>query len=142
MAALAVTEQITNAEPPRAAGNDGADETKSASAGEAKVAPPSNAGALVALLITRPDVKSASALEGSNIAIDAAQSGAEQEIRTALAAAGAAETQLSVSDASPLDRLISGDVLAALLKLVSPDAAEAFPDIKGFKVLRVPLSPR
>ena len=56
--------------------------------------------------------------------------------------AGAAGTQLSVSDASPLDRLISGDVLAALLKLVSPDAAEAFPDIKGFKVLRVPLSPR
>jgi hypothetical protein len=142
MAALAVAEQITNAEPPRAAGNDGADETKSASAGETKVAPPSNVGALVALLITRLDVKSASALEGSNIAIDAAQSGAEQEIRTALAAAGAAETQLSVSDASPLDRLISGDVLAALLKLVSPDAAEAFPDIKGFKVLRVPLSPR
>jgi len=28
-----------------------------------------------------------------------------------------------------------------VLKLVSPDAAEAFPDIKGFKVLRVPLSP-
>ena len=38
-------------------------------------------GALVALLIARPDAKSASALEGSNVAIDAAQAGAEQEIR-------------------------------------------------------------
>jgi hypothetical protein len=26
--------------------------------------------------------------------------------------------------------------------LVSPDAAEAFPEIAGFKVFRVPLSPR
>ena len=50
-------------------------------------------------------------------------------------------SQLSVADASPLDRLISGDVQAAVLKLVSPDAAEAFPEIKGFKVLRVPLAP-
>jgi hypothetical protein len=52
---------------------------------------------------------------------------------------GATDAQLSVGDGAPLDRLISGDVQAAVVKLVSPDAAEAFPEIKGFKVLRVPL---
>jgi outer membrane biosynthesis protein TonB len=142
MAALAVAELMTNAETPRATGNHGADEAKSASAGDAKATPPGDTGALVALLISRPDVKSASALKGSNVAIDVTQTSAEENIRVALAAAGATETQLSAGDTSPLDRLISGDVQAAVLKLVSPEAAEAFPDIKGFKVLRVPLSPR
>jgi hypothetical protein len=130
MAALAVAEQITNAETPNAID------------GDANAAHSGDVGGLVALLISRPDVKSASALKGSNVALDAVQSGVEENIRVALAAAGATETRLSISDASPLDRLISGDVQAAVLKLVSPDAAEAFPDIKGFKVLRVPLSPR
>jgi hypothetical protein len=133
MAALAVAEQITNAETLKAPGNDRTVETK---AGDANVST-----SLVALLLSRPDVKSAAALKGVNVAIDAAQSGVEQDIRFALAAVGATEAQLSVSDASPLDRLISGDVQAAVVKLVSPDAAEAFPDIKGFKVLRVPLLP-
>lgn len=95
----------------------------------------------VALLLSRPDVKSAIALNGLNVAIDKAQSAVEEDIRIALAAAGAADAKLSISDASPLDRLVSGDVQAAVVKLVSPDAAEALPDIKGFKVLPVPLSP-
>ena len=152
MAALAVAELITNAEAPKTVGNDGADAIKSAAAGDAKAGDAkaadakavhsSGVGGLVALLISRPDIKSAAALKGSNVAVDAAQSGNKEDIGLALAAAGATETQLSVSDASPLDRLVSGDVQAAVLKLVSSDAAEAFPDIKGFKVLRVPLSPR
>ena len=142
MAALAVAELMTDAEAPKAAGNGGADEIKSATADDATAVHSKDVRGLVALLISRPDVKSASALKGSSVAVDAAQSGAEENIRLALAAAGATDTQLSVGAASPLDRLISGDVQAAVLKLVSPDAAEAFPDIKGFKVLRVPLSPR
>jgi hypothetical protein len=139
-AALAVAEQITNAQTPKPAGNDGADETKPASAGDANATPPKHADALVALLISRSDVKSASALKGSHIAIDATQSGVEEDVRSALAAAGATDTELSVVEANPLDRLMSGDVQAAVLKLVSPDAAEAFPEIKGFKVLRIPLA--
>ena len=142
VAALAVAEQITKAETPKSTGSDGVDGTRAASANDANAAPPGNPGALVALLISRSDVKAASALSGLSIAIDAAQSGAEEDIRSALVAAGAAETQLSVSDASPLDRLVNGEVSAAVLNLVSPDAADAFPEIKGFKVLRLPLSTR
>jgi hypothetical protein len=133
MAALAVADQITNAETPKALGNDRTDEIE---AGDANVSI-----SMVALLLSRPDVKSAAELKGLNVAIDVTQSAIEQDVQFALAAVGATEVQLSVSDANPLDRLISGDVKAAVLKLVSPDAAEAFPDIRGFKVLRVPLSP-
>ncbi|MGV7218047.1 hypothetical protein [Bradyrhizobium sp. UFLA05-112] len=134
MAALAIAEQITNAETPKAPGNDRADETK---AGDVNVSIP-----LVALLLSRPDVKSVAALKGQNVAIDKAQSAVEQDIRSALEAGGAMNAQLSVGDGASLDRLISGDVQAVVLKLVSADAAEAFPEIKGFKVLRVPLLAR
>lgn len=134
MAALAIAEQITNTETPNAPGNDRADETK---AGDVNVSI-----SLVALLLSRPDVKSVAALKGQNVAIDKAQSAVEQDIRSALEAVGATDAQLSVGDGALLDRLISGDVQAAVVKLVSPDAAEAFPEIKGFKVLRVPLLAR
>ncbi|MFK4530424.1 hypothetical protein ABIF90_008405 [Bradyrhizobium japonicum] len=134
MAALAIAEQITNTETPNGPGNDRADETK---AGDVNVSI-----SLVALLLSRPDVKSVAALRGQNVAIDKAQSAVEQDIRSALEAVGATDAQLSVGDGALLDRLISGEVQAAVVKLVSPDAAEAFPEIKGFKVLRVPLLAR
>jgi hypothetical protein len=142
MAALAVAEIITSAETPKSADNDDTDGTRATPANGANAAYPKDPGALVVLVISRSDVKSASALNGLSIAIDAAQSAVEENIRSSLVAAGAVETQLSVSDASPLDRLVSGEVPAAVLNLVSPAAADAFPEIKGFKVLRVPLSAR
>jgi len=142
MAALAVADKITNAEMPTAVGDGGVVKTNAASAGDANATSVRDPGALVALLISRPDVKSVSALKGLNIAIDGAQSGVEEDIRSALAAAGATEINLSIGNANPLDRLISGDVQSAVLKPVSPGAAEAFPEIKGFKIFRVPLSRR
>jgi hypothetical protein len=57
MAALAVAVQITNAQTPKAPGNDGVDETKG---GDANVSTP-----LVALLLLRPDVKSAARAQGA-----------------------------------------------------------------------------
>ena len=131
MAALAVAEQITKAETSNTLGGN---RTIEINAGDADALKPP-----VALLLARPDVKSAAELKGLNVAIDATQSTFEQDVRLALAAVGATEVRLSVSDASPLDRLVSGDIQADVIKLVSADAAEAFPDIKGFKVLRIPL---
>jgi hypothetical protein len=46
------------------------------------------------------------------------------------------------SRAKAINRLIGGEVPAAVLTLVSPEAAEAFPEIAGFKIFRIPLSPR
>ena len=34
-----------------------------------------------------------------------------------------------------------GEVSAAILTLAAPEAAEWFPEIKGFKVFKIPLSP-
>lgn len=136
LAALSVAEQITNAELPRALENDHTGNTKL----DDTSVPAS--GHLIGLVLSRPELKSASALNDQDVAIDKAESTIEPDIRSALAAMGATEARVSVSDTSPLDRLINGDVQAALVKLVSPDAAEAFPEIKGYKVLRVPLFAR
>jgi hypothetical protein len=104
-------------------------------------ASPNHANRLVAILMARPEIKSIADLTGKNIAIDDRQSASNDNVRTAIVAAGAVEVQLSAGQTNAIERLISGEVPAAVLTLVSPDAAEGFPDIKGFKVFRVPLSP-
>ena len=105
-------------------------------------APPNSADHLVALLMARPETKSVSDLTSKIIAIDDRYSASSGNVRTAIAAAGAAEVQLSEDQAKAIDRLISGEVPAAVLTLVSAEAAELFPEIAGFKIFRIPLSPR
>jgi hypothetical protein len=101
-----------------------------------------NTDNLVALLIAGPAIKSVSDLGGKEVAIEDRQSASSASIRTAIAAAGATDVQLNAGHAKALDRLIAGEVPAAVLTLVSPEAAEGFPDIPGFTIFRVPLAPR
>jgi hypothetical protein len=105
-------------------------------------ASPSTTDLLVAVLMARPEIKLVSDLTSKIIAIDDRYSASNGNVRTAIAAAGAAEVQLSEGQAEAIDRLISGEVPAAVLTLVSAEAAERFPEIAGFKIFRIPLSPR
>jgi hypothetical protein len=105
-------------------------------------APPNNANNLVALLMARPEIKSVSDLTNKKIAIDDRQSASNDSVRTAIAAAGATEVQLSNGQTRAIDRLISGEVPAAVLTSAYPEAAEWFPEIAGFKIFRIPLAPR
>jgi hypothetical protein len=100
------------------------------------------AATAVAILMARPEIKSLSDLAGANIAIDDKQSAAISIVRIAMAAAGAAEVQLTASQTKAIDRVISGEVPASVLTLASPEAAEGFPEIAGFKIFRLPLSER
>lgn len=97
---------------------------------------------VVYLLIARPDIKLVSDLTGKIIAVDEGHSGSDDNVRIAIAAAGAPEVKLSGSQANAVDRVISGEVAAAVLTAVSPEAAESFPDVPGYKIFRIPLSPR
>jgi hypothetical protein len=108
---------------------------------DADVSSPNNMGDLVALVMVDPQIKSISALTGRDIAIDGRQSVSNDILRSAIVEAGAAEVQLSDSQTKAVDRLISGEVPAAVLTLVSPEAAEWFPDIAGFRIFRIPISP-
>ncbi len=92
--------------------------------------------------MARPEIKSVSDLTGREVAIEDQQSASGASIRTAIAAAGAAEVQLNEGHTKAIDRLIGGEVPAAVLALVSPETAEWFPDIPGYKIFRIPLSPR
>jgi hypothetical protein len=96
--------------------------------------------ALFVLLISQTEITSVSDLAGKSVAIDKGLP-AENSVRMALVAAGATTVDLSAGDSKAVDRLVGGDVPAAVIALVSSKAAEAFPDIPGYKVFRVPLSP-
>jgi hypothetical protein len=105
-------------------------------------ASPNNTDLLIVLLLARPEIKVVSDLTRKNIAIDDRYSASNGHVRTAIAAAGAAEVQLSEGPGKAMDRMITGEVPAAVLTLVSAEAAERFPEIAGFKIFRIPLSPR
>ena len=94
----------------------------------------------VVLLMTRPEIKSISDLAGRDVAIDGRHSASNDRVRTAIAAAGAAEVQLSERQTKAIDRLIAGEVPAAVLTLVYPETG--FPQFAGFKIFRIPLLPR
>jgi hypothetical protein len=101
-----------------------------------------SADALVALLMARSDIQSVSGLTGKILAIDEKYSGSSDSVRTAVVAAGAPEVQLSAGPTMALIRLVSGEVPGAIVALLSSDAAEEFPDLAGYKIYRIPLSPR
>jgi hypothetical protein len=110
--------------------------------GKTATASPDKEDNLVALVLARSEINSLSDLNNKNIAIEEKQSAASGSVSAAFMAAGAAEVQFSEGQTGAIDRLISGEVPAAVLTLASREAAEWFPDIAGFRTFRVPLSQR
>ena len=96
---------------------------------------------LVAVVMVRPEVGSVSDLTGKDIAIDERYSASSADVRIAIVAAGGPVIQLSAGRTTAIDRLVEGEVPAAVVAVVSADAAEGFPEIAGFKIFRIPLSP-
>jgi ABC-type phosphate/phosphonate transport system substrate-binding protein len=149
-AATAVAEQVTAATavpaPEQKANNtDRSDRSETIQPGETEKtasASPNNTDLLVVLLLVRPEIKSISDLSGKDIAIDERQSASNDSVRTAIATAGATEVKLSEGQTKAINRLTSGEVPAAVLTLVSSEAADWFPEIPGFKIFRIPLSSR
>ena len=149
-AATAVAERMTvaiavPAPEPKANDKDRSNHSETVLRGDAEkgaLASPNNADLLVAILMARPEINLVSDLTSKIIAIDDRYSASNGNVRTAIAAAGAAEVQLSEGQAKAVDRLIGGEVPAAVLTLVSAEAADRFPEIAGFKIFRIPLSPR
>ena len=119
----------------KAAGNDPSDDAKTVTVR------PQDTDLLVAVLMAHPDIGSVSDLSRKTIAIDERYSATSSSIRTAIVAAGAPEVQVSEEQTAAIKRLTNGEVPAAVVALVSPDAAEVFPEIAGFRIFRVPLSP-
>jgi hypothetical protein len=145
IAATALAEQLTftaTARPELHAMNGEPHNDGAATPADSNVAASSNASdALVALVMSRPEITSVADLAGRNVAIDGQRSISANDVRIALVAAGAGEVQLSTGEAKAVDRLVNGEVPAAVLTLVSSDAAETFPEIAGYNVFRIPLSP-
>jgi hypothetical protein len=94
----------------------------------------------VALVMAGPEIKSVSDLANKNIAIDSRLSASNSNVRNAIVSAGAADVQLSEAQTGAVGRVISGATPAAVLTLVSPEAAEQFPDVTGYKIFRIQLS--
>jgi hypothetical protein len=111
--------------------------TEAAAHSESVAAPASSR--LVAVLMVRPNVRAISELRGRIIAIDERYAAASSKVTAAMSAAGASDVQLMQGQGTAINRLTNGEVPAAVVALVAPEAAEAFPEIAGYKIIRVPL---
>jgi hypothetical protein len=100
---------------------------------------PKNSDQLVAVVIARPEINAIADLAGKNVAMDDRFSESSNKVRTAIAAAGALEVQISEGKAKAIDRLIRGEVPAAVLTLLYPETG--FPEFAGYKIFRIPLGP-
>ena len=109
--------------------------------GKTAAASPDDQDNLVALVLTRGEINSLSDLNNKSIAITEKQSASSGRVSAALMAAGAAEVQFSEVKASAIERLISGEVPAAVV-LASREVADLFPELEGFRTFRVPLKAR
>jgi hypothetical protein len=127
---------------PSKSGNQGMERGDGGATDKTASGSPIDPDNLVALVLASPEINELSDLNNRNIAIEEKQSAASGSVSAALMAAGAAEVQFSQAQTGALDRLISGEVPAAVLTLASPEAAEWFPDIAGYRIFRVPLSQR
>ncbi|CCE01798.1 hypothetical protein [Bradyrhizobium sp. STM 3809] len=96
---------------------------------------------LVAVLLARPNVRALGDLSGKVIAIDERYAKSNARITAAMNAAGASEVLLLEGQATAITRLSSGEVSAAVVALASPEAAEAFPKIAGFRLFSIALKP-
>jgi hypothetical protein len=94
----------------------------------------------VAVIMVRTDIMSISDLSRKDIAIDVRQAPSRDIVKSALAAAGAGGANLTDGKTKALDRLLSGEVPAAVLAVLSASAAENFPNIAGFRLFRIPLA--
>ena len=144
-AAIALAERVTAATAPPSPdtkNRDGSSRLQTLVAGNTEK--PGSASAndkdlLVVVLMARPDIKSVFDLTGKTIAIDAMFPASNGTVRTALVAAGASSVQLSEGQATAINRLVNGEVPAAVLALVSVEAAEGFPEIPGFRTFTFPF---
>lgn len=110
--------------------------------GKIAAEPAGDPDVLVALLLARPEIKSLSDLNGKDVEIENGPLASNDRLRTAIVAAGAPDVRLNDDNTRPIDRVINGEVSAAVLALVSQEAADWFPDIRGYKIFRIPLSSR
>jgi hypothetical protein len=98
------------------------------------------AGRTVVLLLAVPEVTSLADLAGKNIASDEVASASNDEARRRLEAK--VNAKLTDGRAKALDRLVSGEVSAAVLTLAYPETAEWSSEIAGFRVFRISLADR
>ena len=102
---------------------------------------PNKTSLLVAVVMARPEIKSVTDLGGKSVAMDERYSASGVDVWVGFVVAGTVSVDLSAGHTAAIDRLINGEVAAAVLALVSADAADGFPEIAGFKIFRVPLWP-
>ena len=94
----------------------------------------------VLIILAQPDVTNLFDLNNKAVVIAGLTSISLATVDTALSAAGAGAVQLTQGTKSDIDKLLDGKVSAAIIACVTPERAQSFPEIAGFRLLRVAVN--
>ena len=101
--------------------------------------PPALSDSTVLIILAQPNVAKLSDLDDKAVVIAGLSSISPELVSAALSAGGAHGVRLTSGTKGDIDRLVSGEISAAVVARVTPAKAQSFPQIPGFSLLRVAI---
>jgi ABC-type nitrate/sulfonate/bicarbonate transport system substrate-binding protein len=142
-------------DPPAVRADDGVVSQPPPSRDSAAAADPASVAAQVAtakdgspagvlILLAKPEVKSVAELSDKPVLVAGVAAGSVEELKSALAAAGASGAEVKQGGKDDMAPLARGEVAAVIVGVVASEAAASLrdTDYPGYRVLRVDLPPR
>jgi hypothetical protein len=102
------------------------------------------AASKVLVLVANPEVKSVAELRDKSVLIAGVASVPEEQLKSALATAGASGAKFKQGGKNDIDPLVRGEVAAVIVDLVSPETASSVRnvDFPGLRLLFVEVAPQ
>ena len=97
-------------------------------------------GRKVLIVLTKPDVLNVADLHGKMIVLAGVASISDARLKAAFAAAGAQDAVFKQGAIDDVDQVGSGSVSAAIVAVVKSEIAGAFPEVPGYRLLRVEVA--
>jgi hypothetical protein len=94
----------------------------------------------VLLILALPNVTRISDLNKKSIVIAGLDTISLKAVETALTAAGAGDARLTEGKIGDIERLVGGDVSAAVVDFVNPAKARSYPEMSGLHLLRLDVN--
>jgi predicted dienelactone hydrolase len=95
----------------------------------------------ILIVLAKPDVKEIADLHDKTVVLAGVAAPSDERLKAAFAAAGAGGAQFKQGAVNDVDEVGSGAVAAAIVAVVKPEIASAFPEVPGYRLLRVEVAP-
>lgn len=134
------TNRVAGVSPPSVGAANEIDRPRLSTPDVVHASPTSPAAPTVLIILAQQSVTMLADLNNKAVVIAGVKTISRADVATALSEAGARAVQLTEGTKSDIDRLVDGEVTAIVVARVTPAKAKLFPEIAGFRLLRVAVT--